>query len=115
MRIDFFRTLLISLGLTELLELGFAAVVGLRRRKDLILIALVNVITNPAVVLINSLLAREALLPQPLIVVLLETGAVLIEGVYYRHYAECIKRPFLFAFGANVFSYLTGLLISYII
>lgn len=112
---DFVRTLLISLGLTELIEFAFAYTIGLRGSKDLILIALVNVMTNPAVVLLNAILTRKTELPHLLILVALEAAAILTEGAYYRRYADNIRRPFLFSFGANAFSYFMGLLISHIV
>ena len=45
------RSLAVSLGLTVLLEEGFALCWGLRGRRELTVVALVNALTNPAVVL----------------------------------------------------------------
>ena len=47
----------VSLGLTLLLELPVAYYWGLRSRHDLTVAVLVNVLTNPAVVLLNGLLS----------------------------------------------------------
>ena len=50
------RSLIVSLALTLMLELGFALILGVRGRRNLALVALVNVLTNPPVVLLCSLL-----------------------------------------------------------
>lgn len=115
MQINYLWTLLISLGLTELLEFSLGYIIGLRNKKDFILIALVNVMTNPAVVLLNTLIAQETKLSHFLIVALLETAAFWIEGACYKRNAENIRRPYLFSFQANAFSYIMGLVISNII
>lgn len=115
MQIDFIWTLLISLGLTIVLELMFCLIFKLRGTYNFSLVVLVNILTNPPVVLLNHLLKHSTALPQILIVLLLETAAILIEGFYYRRYAEDVKQPLLFSLGANAFSYFSGLLITHII
>lgn len=115
MQIDFIWTLLISLGLTIALEVIFCLIFKLRGTYNFSLVVLVNILTNPPVVLLNHLLRQNTDLPWVLIVLVLEITAVLVEGQYYRRYAEDIRRPFLFSLGANTFSYFSGLLITYII
>lgn len=114
MHFDFVWTLLISLGLTIILELVFALILKIREANDLILVIVVNVITNPAVVLLSYLLLKRTNFPQILVVLVLEAAAVLVEAIYYRRYAEKIKRPFLFSLGANAFSYFIGLFLNII-
>ena len=67
----------VSLGLTLLLEVPVAYCWGLRSRHDLTVAVLVNVLTNPAVVLLNGLLSAapwwEVQLP-------LEAAAIDVEG-----------------------------------
>lgn len=115
MQLDFVWTLLISLGLTVLLELAFAVLFKIRGLNDLILVVVVNIITNPAVVLLNYLLLNRTNIPQAGVVLVLEAAAVLVEALYYRRYAQKIGRPFLFSLGANAFSYFIGLLLSGIV
>ena len=115
MQIDFIWNLLISLGLTIVLELVFCSIFKLRGAYNLTLVVLVNIITNPPVVLLNHLLKQNTSLPSVLIVLVLEISAVLIEGLYYKLYIKDIKRPLLFSLGANAFSYFSGLLIFSII
>ena len=95
----------LSLALTLLIESAVALAWGLRRR-DLLLCVLVNVLTNPAVVLLHSLF------PAPPVTLLLEGGAVAVEALYYRRYGEHIPRPWLFSLAANALSFGIGLWIG---
>ena len=98
--------LLVSLLLTLLLECAFAFVAGARTPRRLLLVALVNVLTNPPVVLLCTLF------PSPLLTAAMELAAVLTEGLIYRSRADWMRRPFLFSLAVNAFSYLTGLLLN---
>ena len=106
------KTLAMSLALTLVLEVFFALIWGLRGRQELGTVALVNILTNPPVVLAYhtavGLLGWNALVVK----VVLETAAVLVEWRYYRLCSRQLKRPFLFALLANLVSYVTGRLIS---
>lgn len=104
----FFPVLGISLALTIGLELAWALLFRVRGRRDLMLVCLVNVLTNPPVVLLRFLLGSWALLP-------LEAGAVLAEGLCYRAYGERIPHPWLFALSANLFSYGMGVVLNWLI
>ena len=101
----------ISLGLTLVLELLFALVWGVRK-KGLLLVILMNILTNPAVVtlhfLCNSLLGWVGFLP----VLILEAAAILVEGFCCR---GMIRKPWLFALFINLFSYGMGELLQYIL
>ena len=98
--------LLVSLLLTLLLECAFALVAGARTPRRLLLVALVNVLTNPPVVMLCTLF------PSPLLTAAMELAAVLTEGLIYRARADWLRRPFLFSLAVNAFSYLTGLLLN---
>lgn len=101
--------LLVSLLLTLLLECAFAFVAGAHTPRRLLLVVLVNVLTNPIVVLLCTLF------PSPLLTAVMELAAVLTEGAIYRARADWLRRPFLFSLAINAFSYLTGLLINRIL
>lgn len=101
---DLVLSLLLSLGLTEAFECGFARCMG-KRGKALLLCVLVNVITNPPVVLLQRLLGGGWLL-----IAVLELGAAAVEGLLYR-YSGLYKRPFLFSLIANALSFSLGMLI----
>lgn len=92
-----------------MLELGLALLWGAGRR-DLPLVALANVLTNPVAVLFHALAALffpAALLP---VTLALEAGAVLVEGRLFATRGG-IRFPWGFALCANLFSFSVGLLI----
>ncbi len=101
----------VSLALTLVLELLFVLLWGLRGR-DLLLCALVNLLTNPPVVLCALLWRHYGPAPLWLPVPLLEAGAVLLEGFFYRRNGERVRRPFLLSLCANAFSYGLGLVFN---
>lgn len=104
--------LAVSLLLTLLFEEGFALVWGLRGRRELVLVALVNCLTNPPVVLLYYTatgLWHWNAIPVTLV---LEAAAIIVEWQCYRAYSEQVKRPFLFALLINLFSYGAGCVIN---
>lgn len=115
MQLDFIWTLMISLCMTLILELTFSFIFRIRNGHDLGLVVLVNVLTNPPVVLLNDILSRKTEFPHVLIVLILELTAILVEALYYKRYADKIERPFLFSLGANAFSFFTALLLQQLI
>lgn len=106
------KILALSLALTLVLEELFALLWGLRGRRELGTVALVNVLTNPPVVLLYhtavGLLGWNAMV----VTAVLETAAVLVEWRYYRLCSQQLRRPFLFALLTNLCSYVTGQLIT---
>jgi len=119
--ISLFTALGLSLSLTLILEVGFFFLVfyfaysfffkAQWNKKEILLVILVNTLTNPIVVLTYSLLYFYTNWNTVLIIVPLEMFAVVTEGFIYKRNSECIKRPFIFSLLINAFSYLTGLLI----
>lgn len=109
MRSSIFASLAISLALTLLLELLFALMVGVRKTRDLVLVVLVNTLTNPPVVLLHTLF------PAVWVTALLELSAVGVEAAIYSKCAQSIRKPLLFSLGINAFSYLTGLLLNHVL
>ena len=101
-------SLLLSLGLTEINECAFALSTG-KRGKALLLCALVNLITNPPVVLLHSFLPG-GWLP----VATLELGAMAAEGLLYR-YSCLYERPFRFSLIANTLSFSLGFVLNQLI
>ena len=112
MQHDLIISLLISLGITLILELLFCSIFKVRNLHDLVLVVLVNFLTNPPVVLTHYALVGSAALSPLIIVLLLETAVVIIEGFCYKFYSKDIEHPFYISLGANAFSYLMGLLIQ---
>lgn len=94
------KTLVLSLLLTLLLEEALALLWGLRGRRELILVALVNCLTNPPVVLLYHAFHLPAL---PL-----ELAAMAVEWLCYRAFSGQLRRPLAFSVCANAFSFGAG-------
>ena len=107
--------LVISLCLTLVLETGFFLLVGKRNRKDLLLVVMVNVLTNPVVVLLYWLAFYYTNWNTTIVKIPLEIFAVLTEWVCYKKYGQEFKRPLLFSLAANAFSFTVGLLVQQLI
>ena len=97
----------ISLGLTLLIELPIGFAMGMRRKKHILLMILINVLTNPAAVLLCWL--GVAQIPVEIAVFVVEAG------VYYWFSKDDkwrIKYPVLLALLANLISWTSGILIQ---
>ena len=94
-------SLLTALTLTLFFELLFALLWGVRK-DGLLLVVLMNILTNPAVNLLHfftvSLFGWSAMWVVPI----LEAAVVLTEGFCCK---DIIKKPWLFALLINGFSY----------
>ena len=101
-------SLLLSLILTLVLELLFALVWGVRKR-GLVLVLLMNILTNPAVVLLHFFCAFFLGWTGFFPVLVLELAAIAAEGLCCR---GMVQRPWLFAFCINLFSYGMGELLQ---
>lgn len=101
-----------SLLLTLAFEEGFALFWGLRGRRELGLVALMNCLTNPPVVLLYHTAAGLWRWNGLLVTAVLEGAAVLVEWRCCRAFSEQVKRPFLFALLINLFSYGAGCVIN---
>lgn len=107
------RALGISLGLTLVLELSFA-LLWRKGSRALLLVALVNLLTNPPVAL-TALLWRHRALPGYVpLAAALELGAIFVEGLIYRKSRE-FSRPYLFSLCANAFSFGVGFLLNHLL
>lgn len=106
------RILAVSLALTLVLEEGFALAWGLRGRRELVLAALVNCLTNPPVVLLyHTAVGPWGWGPVP-VTIALEAAAVLVEWRCWRALSDEVKRPFLFSLLCNGFSYGVGCMLN---
>ncbi|MBR3973551.1 MAG: hypothetical protein IKJ99_06335 [Oscillospiraceae bacterium] len=93
----------ISLLLTLIIETTIALLWGIRSRKQILLVLLANILTNPAAVLLCWLGVPQ--LP-------VELAVVLTEALVYKEPAWKIHRPVLLAIVCNVVSWGTGILIQ---
>lgn len=104
--------LAVSLLLTLAFEEGFALIWGLHGRRELGLAALVNCLTNPPVVLLHYTAVRLWHWNAVPVTAVLEAAAVVVEWRCYRVFSEQVRRPFLFALLANLFSFGAGCAIN---
>ena len=97
----------ISLLLTWVIEIPVGYVLGLRGRKCLLLMLLVNLLTNPAAVLLHLLGVSQ---------IPIEIGVVIVEALVYRWFSKDgkwkISHPVLLSVAANVISWTSGILIQ---
>jgi len=112
---DLLIALAISLALTLAFEMSFFFITGKQNKKDLLLVIMVNVFTNPIVVLLYWLTYLYMNWNTIIVLIPLEAFAVLTEGYYYKKYGQSFKRPFLFSLAANAFSFTLGFLIQRLI
>ena len=94
----------VSLILTLVIELSVGYFMGIRGKRNYLLMCLVNLLTNPAVVTLHFLCVNWlgwTVLP----VVVLELAAMVVEGFCCR---GVVKRPWLFAVLVNLFSFMIG-------
>ena len=105
-------SLVFSLLLTIMLETGFFFLTGKRDKKDLLLVVLVNILTNPIVVLSYYIIGTYTNWNTSIIKIPLELFAVITEGYYYKKYGRNFRRPYLFSVAANMFSFWLGVVIQ---
>jgi len=109
-----FAALGVSLALTLAVELGFALLCR-HRGRALVLVALVNVLTNPLAVQAALLWRAFALPGYAAAVAALELLAVGAEGFVYQKSRSGFARPYVFSLAANVLSFGMGLLLRFIL
>lgn len=104
-------SLALSLGLTLLIEIPLGFLLGIRKGIDLLCVVLVNVVTNPSLVLILNLSSLRGIPPWYLIAIL-ELAAVAVEALFYRKcLSRCPLHPLLLSLILNGISYLGGCLL----
>jgi len=113
----FYEVILICLISTIIIETLVAFIFKVRNKKDFLNIILVNIITNPIVVvfpyityLYNGIIYRNILL------IILEVTVVFVEGFIYKKVLKYNKiNTYLLSLILNILSYLLGNIISNII
>jgi len=106
-------SLLRSLFLTVLVEVVSARLLGLKAGKDLALVVLVNILTNPPLVLLLDILYvfhRGSV--HWLLILVLESTVVCVEALLYRgRLQSCRLSPWTLSLLLNGISYFGGWLI----
>lgn len=108
---------LISLILTLIIEEIIAFIFGARMKLEFVIVALVNTLTNPAMVLYYVLISRCFPSVSPVLLQLPgEIIVVLAEAYVYRYMGVTekyrIPHPFLLAFTANLVSWISGIILQ---
>lgn len=104
-----------ALILTILIEVSVSFILGYRK-KDLLNVVLVNIMTNPLVVTIPVYVnVKYGLMPRNIVLLIFELLAVLSEGYVYNKYLDRKKiNCYLLSVILNLSSYLFGLIINYL-
>lgn len=108
---EILRTLVVCLLLTIVFEEGTALLFHIRRKNDLFLVLIVNILTNPPAVLLLLMLNPTGIF-RFFYIVVAETSVILLEGAIYRAGSEEIPHPRLFSLTANAVSFSAGILLS---
>lgn len=115
MRIDDLPYIMVRcLILTILIELLVAVIIGIKNKKDLLNVVLVNIFTNPLVVSIPILVRiKMGYNSQVISLIILELFAFISEGFIYSKTLKYKKiNPYLISLILNLSSYLIGELIN---
>ncbi len=100
--------------ITEAVEIIVALVMGIREKKDMLNIFLVNIMTNPIVVSLPVYLnVKYGLMTRNISLAVLEILTVLIEGfVYYKYFNYKKINGFIVSLILNVSSFFVGEIIN---
>ena len=100
--------LLISLGMTLVLELAYAWLWGVKG-KDFIVITVMNILTNPLVVLWHYAFSDAGIWINT---VLPELAAVIAEILLLMRFGKSVQKPVSLGICINLFSYFVGFIIN---
>ena len=108
------KLMVFCLTMTILLEGFFAILLGVRKKKDIINIVLVNIMTNPLLVSVSlTINALYGLNARHISMIVLELMAFLVESIIYKNVLSFKKiNPFLLSLILNLFSFLIGVFIN---
>lgn len=102
-----FEMFTISLVLTWLIELTVATAMGLRGKKSIYLVLLVNLLTNPAAVLLCHLGIPQ--LP-------VEIAVIAVEALIYTSFSKDprwqISHPIILSAAANMIAWFAGIILQ---
>lgn len=110
---DLPKYLIICLILTIFLETFLAIILKVRTKKDILNIILVNILTNPIVVIVPFLLNRYGRYARNISLFILELLTFITEGYIYQKTLKYQKiKPYTLSLILNLFSFGMGLLIK---
>lgn len=108
--------MLICLSSTIVIELIMSLLLGIRSKKDILNVILVNIMTNPLVVSILMYITYNRLFNITISIIILEILVVLTEGFTYKKVLTFDKiNPYVLSLILNISSYFIGGLLNNII
>lgn len=108
--------MLICLSSTIVIELIMSLLLGIRSKKDILNVILVNIMTNPLVVSILMYITYNRLFNTTISIIILEILVVLTEGFTYKKVLTFDKiNPYVLSLILNISSYFIGGLLNNII
>lgn len=108
--------MLICLSSTIVIELIMSLLLGIRNKKDILNVILVNIMTNPLVVSILMYIAYNRLFNTTISIIILEILVILTEGFIYKKVLTFDKiNPYVLSLILNISSYFIGGLLNNII
>lgn len=108
--------MLICLSSTIVIELIMSLLLGMRNKKDILNVILVNIMTNPLVVSILMYITYNRLFNTTISIIILETLVILTEGFAYKKVLTFDKiNPYVLSLILNISSYFIGGLLNNII
>lgn len=106
------ESLITSLILTIILETIFSYMLGIRKIKELKTIIFVNVYTNPIVVFLSNIVyLMNNTLVYVFSIFILETGAIIIEALFFEKYLKRNISPVRLSSYNNFFSFGMGIIL----
>lgn len=108
--------MLICLISTIVIELIMSLLLGMRNKKDILNVILVNIMTNPLVVSILMYITYNRLFNTTISIIILEMLVILTEGFAYKKVLTFDKiNPYVLSLILNISSYFIGGLLNNII
>lgn len=108
--------MLICLSSTIVIELIMSILLGIRNKKDILNVILVNIMTNPLVVSILMYITYNRLFNTTISIIILEILVILTEGFTYKKVLTFDKiNPYVLSLILNISSYFIGGLLNNII
>ena len=106
----------ICLSSTIVIELIMSLLLGIRNKKDILNVILVNIMTNPLIVSILMYITYNRLFNTTISIIILEILVVLTEGFAYKKVLTFDKiNPYVLSLILNIASYFIGKLLNNII
>lgn len=113
---DILLIMLICLSSTIVIEISMSLLLGIRNKKDILNVILVNVMTNPLIVSIIMYITYNRIFNLTISIIILEILITLVEGFTYKKVLKFDKiNPYVLSLILNISSYFIGELLNNII